>query len=466
MRLYAARYDEDDYGGSAPVERFGEPAEVGLRWSVPFGLQRIEVTVRAESEFDAYARYRYHLGQTLAVYDGYADRYVAGQVYEIVLKGRQVTYICGGPGHRLNDQLYFMSDFPGTGNTDAIIKDLLSNRCPTISSDQSNIEATSLAIGDWDVLGWDNRAHKNAGVAILELAKMGASGGTQTDFYLVDQPFSGLSLEKPLPYLTARSLTADPDWLFSKADLARGGLTLSRNIWNLLRQVWVGAFRYGGTHTGSSSSAVLIDSTADFRKKIAVGESVVNLTQETVWTIDKVDSQTQLSFSPPEAGDDWDNGDQYVVALSSPMYQGSTSSETDLWATTLVTDQREMDKTQAAAYAAQQVSVFEKAVQQQSYVLGAPRIQSGRGVYRPLWRPIFGNSFYFRAVDLYPVATVFSDSDDREQTFQAIAMDYSYRRNRLRVVPSTGDSRLDILLAQLFLASKQTNMKVNEIVSV
>ncbi len=43
---------------------------------------------------------------------------------------------------------------------------------------------------------------------------------------------------------------------------------------------------------------------------------------------------------------------------------------------------------------------------------------------------------------------MFGASDDRSQTFIATAMDYTYRDNRLRVVPGTEDNRLDVLLQQ------------------
>ena len=66
-----------------------------------------------------------------------------------------------------------------------------------------------------------------------------------------------------------------------------------------------------------------------------------------------------------------------------------------------------------------------------------------------------GDSFYFRISDIFPAAAVFGDSDDREQTFMAVAMDYTYSDNRLRIVPSTNDSRLDALLNQAKIINGQ-----------
>jgi hypothetical protein len=100
------------------------------------------------------------------------------------------------------------------------------------------------------------------------------------------------------------------------------------------------------------------------------------------------------------------------------------------------------------------MATYEKPVQQQAFVISAPTIRDGNGTRWPLWRPLMGDSFYFRITDLFPEAAVFGASDDRSQTFIATAMDYSYRNNRLRVVPGTNDTRLDVLMQQA-LAEKR-----------
>ena len=65
------------------------------------------------------------------------------------------------------------------------------------------------------------------------------------------------------------------------------------------------------------------------------------------------------------------------------------------------------------------------------------------------------DSFYFRADNLFIDEAVFTDSDDRANSFMAVAMDYQYASNRLRIVPSTGDSRLDAILGQAGLLQGQ-----------
>ena len=101
------------------------------------------------------------------------------------------------------------------------------------------------------------------------------------------------------------------------------------------------------------------------------------------------------------------------------------------------------------------MAVYEDAVQQQSFVIGSQTIKDGNGACYPLWQPLMGNSFYFRVTDIFPEAALFGASDDRLQAFPVVAMDYTYNDNRLRVVPSTEDSRLDMLLAKANIVSGQ-----------
>jgi hypothetical protein len=452
--LFAARYNDVDYSGTSPVESFQDVADVGMRWSIAGGLQRLEVTVRARSDFDAWDRYTNHLGHRIAVYDQYVDRYIAGTVYEVVPNDRLVTYVCGGPWKRTADDYYELGDFPGSGDTDAIIKDILTDSVAIVDSDQSNIDASSVAIGAWTPLN-NQRQSKPAKKAIEELVPMGDSSNNAMDFYLVDQAFNGVKLQKPLAYFKSRSTTASPDWQFERADLSARGLSLSRSIWELRRNIWIGAGRISGTDDGAGSRANLEDSTASFTNgDVSVGDRVVNITQGKSFTIDTITSGTVLDMNN-EDGSNWTNGDQYTIEVKQIKIQNTgTSTESDLWSVYYPELRREMDATQAGVYGDQILATYEKPVQQQAFVLSSPTIRDGGGTRWPLWRPLMGSSFYFRITDLFPEAAVFGASDDRQQTFLVVAMDYTYRDNRLRIVPSTNDTRLDVLMSQA-LAEKR-----------
>ena len=182
----------------------------------------------------------------------------------------------------------------------------------------------------------------------------------------------------------------------------------------------------------------------------------MDMTDNVLLVVDAVDSQTTLSFVPNTAAIDWDTNDVYQVLLSQGVAGSSyASSETDLWTTTHRESRPEMDVTQANTYGQQLLKLYEKPVQQQSFILGSRTIQDRNGGEWPLWRSLMGDSFYFRINDLLPEAALLSSSDDRSQAFMAVALDYTYNNNRLRVVPSTGDSRLDAVLNQADIVSGQ-----------
>jgi hypothetical protein len=454
--IYAARYASTTWTGS-PAERFDSIADLGIRWALPFGIQRIELTVRAKSELDAFNRYQNHLGDIIAIYDSYCDRPVTAQVYEIVPEGRFVTYICAGPGKRLYDDVYQVSDMAASGDTDAYIKDVLTDSVTIVSTDQSNIDGSSVDIGGWAP---DEQVGTPAGEAIRQLAQIGDASGNLMDFYRVDQPFSGVQLQAPLAYFKARSTTANPDWVFSRADLVPGGLTMSRHIWNLKRNVSIGWGRISGTHTGANNQPNLLDGAANFHTSgVSMGvDRVVNLTDGCYGSIAGI-STTILQPETLQGGtdDDFDTSDKYTVLMSVPKMPASpsASTETDLWTVNHYEQRPEMSQTQAGAYEDSLLALFEKPVQQQSFVIGSPTIEDGNGAHWPLWRVFMDDSYYMRVKDLYPEAALFSASDDRQQSFLCVAMDYTYRDNRLRVVPSTGDSRLDVLLNQAGIVQGQ-----------
>lgn len=469
-KLMAARYDDRNYTGTNPVEFFDDPENVGIRLNIlKGGIQRIELTIRAHSENDAYNRYKNHLGQLIAVFDSYLHLCITGNVFEVVPDGRNVTYICPGPERRLEDDLYTLTRFQDitvpTDNTDVVIKDILDDAVTILSSDQSNIATTGIDIGAW--MPQKSSSSISAGEAIFQLADMGKSDFSSMDFYLVDQTLNGVQIQKPLPYFKARSETAAIDWQFNREDLARDGLELARNIWNLQREIYVRYGRITGTADGGES-AHLIDADGAFEERgVAMGDRVVNLATGKSGTVEAfVDAvnDDELDLTDHPLGSEWSTGDDYVIQLQNlQLTSGSSSSETDLWTVRTNYEFPYFDQTQAETYRDKLMGLFEKPVLQQAFVLSSPRIRDGNGALWPLWTPLFmpSGSAYFRANDIFPEAALFDTSDDREKAFMAVTMDYEYRDNRLRIVPSTGDSRLDVMLAQALAEDR----RVSEIIS-
>lgn len=451
FRLLAARYDDPNYAGAGISEAFDSPANVGIRWALPGGVRRIELTVKAHSKYDAYERYVSHQGHRIALYDNLCDRYIGSQVYEVVKDGIHVSYLCTGPWKRTYDKQYTVSDMGDltipTDDINVVVKDILDDQVDVDSGDTTNVSDSGVNIGAWSP---DRRGiYALAGEAINELYKVGDSSNNPTDFYFVDQRFNGEQMQAPDAYLKSRSTTADPDWVFSIEDLAPDGLTLARHIWDLRRQVVIGFGRLTGDDDGVGNAAVLTDTGGvDFRSYVTIGDTVLNYTQDELFTVSVV-AQTVLTFQAIDHAGDWDNGDRYVVFLKQPSYTGwATSTETDLWAPRYRENRLEFDQTQAEEYRDALLALYEKTQQQQAFVIGSPTIRDFGGSKWPLWRTMMGTSFYFRADNLFPEASVFGDSDNRETAFMAVAMDYTHSDGKLRIVPSTGDSRLDAMLGE------------------
>jgi hypothetical protein len=246
-KLFAALYTDTDYtAGITPTLFFDDIADLGLRWSLPGGIQRIELTVRTHHAMDSYRRYINNLGNIITVFDNTLWGYTSGNVYEVVPDGRFVTYVCGGPWKRTNDQKYTLANFAGvnTSDTDVVIKDILTDKVNIDNTDQSNIEATSTAVGGW--VPNENLHNMAAADAIAQLAAIGDDSDNIMDFFYAHAPMQRGAVTKPFPYLKARSDTANPTWQFNLKDLAPGGLTLARNIWNLRRSVSICVWRYAG----------------------------------------------------------------------------------------------------------------------------------------------------------------------------------------------------------------------------
>ena len=149
VKLFANRYDDASYTGTGAAEQFENISDIGIRWALPGGIHRVELMIKANSRMDAYNRYQNHLGHRIAIYDSYCDRYIGGQVFEVVPDGRYVLYICGGPWKRLEHERWTTSERPATGNTDALIKDALTDAVSIVDSDQSNIDASAVDGGGW-----------------------------------------------------------------------------------------------------------------------------------------------------------------------------------------------------------------------------------------------------------------------------------------------------------------------------
>lgn len=270
MKLLAGRW-QNTYTAPTLLETFSSQANVGIRWSLPGGVKRIEVTVKTRGKFDAFDRYKSHHGQRLAVYDSLFGRPIAdGHIYEIVPDGGYVHYIADGPWK----EHYRDKDTGGyaSGTTVAnIIKSTLTNHVTIVGSDQSNIDSTGTTRGTtWDV---DPNGGSFPGDMIEDFLLMSDTAGNVWDYWLIPAPFAGASLGKPIAYLKARGENGAANWQFKRRDIQAGGFQQSRHIWDLVRDMRT---YYGSTPTAGTT---------------------YTSTQTDLWTVDRVTTQSQFNVT-------------------------------------------------------------------------------------------------------------------------------------------------------------------------
>jgi len=147
--------------------------------------------------------------------------------------------------------------------------------------------------------------------------------------------------------------------------------------------------------------------------------------------------------------DDWDttgDGDIYRICLADANQSVTgTSGESDLWTPEYHFNARWMTQTQAEQYRDMLLAQFEKVASQQSFTVTSPFIKDGNGAQWPLWEVIKQGGGYIQT-DVFPEAALLSLSLDSKQATRITALDYNYRRNRLRILPDNEDGRLDAIL--------------------
>jgi hypothetical protein len=465
-QLYASRWD-NSYSSPVKKENLQDIADLGIRWALPGGVQRIELLIRAKSRADAKDRYNRHHGDRIIVYDNFIDRpVVSGQIYEVIPDGRDVFYIMAGAWKRHFDQYYTIGNMADltlpTDDTDVVIKDILDDTVTILGTDQSNIAATSLNIGGWHA---DDIVGTPAGEAIATLASIGDSSSTPLDYYVIERPFLGGKPQAPLPVLEARSKTSAVDWLVAQEDFAGRGLQQSRHIWRMVNDVRIGYGVLTGTYTaGGPSTTTLTDSAATFiASGVKVGDIVTNISDGSAGAVASVNTATQLTVEALAggSGNNFVNGDVYGLRLDRIQWISSTTSSKDdvardFWTVEYREQQSDMDATQALKYATALLDLFDTPVQQQAIVISAPTIRDRQGVRWPLWRVIAHNGGYIRLFDFEPavVSSAFK-SANRKTSMKISAMDYTYKDNQLRIVPDLPDSRLDAIMQQAGLIAGQ-----------
>ena len=266
--------------------------------------------MRAKSRLDAYERYRTHHGQRLVIADNLSNQPVAaGRIYEIEPDGRWVHYIAAGVWQEHERELD-VSSYTSTTETDDVIKTALSDHVDPVSTDTSNVDATGTDIGT----EWTTRA-STGGIytsrLITELLEMSDSSGNIWDYWCIEAPFDGIGINKPIPYLKARSESAAIDWQVRLADLS--GKTLVRHIWNLTRDITT---YYGATPTATAGSTSA---------------------ETDLWTVEKAPRAELFSLTPANQFEDKELAvfekpvQQQDFAIGAPWIRDGVNARWPLW---------------------------------------------------------------------------------------------------------------------------------------
>jgi hypothetical protein len=446
-KLYALRYDNTR---ASVLEVVDNPANIGIRWALPGGVQRIEVTVKATSRADAYGRYTSHLGGGWAIADNWFGRPIAdGWCYEIVPDGRWVTYLIGGAWKRHSDQ-YETTAPDATDTTDEFLKQILTDHLLAVNTDHSNIVATGTAVGDAFRLGqlFGTRPER----LIKQIIDMGTSSDATLDYYLVPAPFDGTALQLPYAYLQPRSDTADISWQCDTKDLK--GVTMSRNIWNLGNNIAIGYTQATTLAAGASAGAtsISVTSNTNLADNVQIRITLDSGTEQTTtingaltgvgpYTANLDDALTHAAAS----GNRVERTDAVATAEAS-----DADSVATYWGRGQKTIRAELNQAQAEQYRDAYLAEYKDPAQETSFTIGSGRIRNSAGALYPVWRMLI-NPGYIRINDLMPSPGVFSASRDRERVFFVAALDYDHNARSMRVTPDAaqGDRRLDVLLQNL-----------------
>ena len=456
--LFAGRFTTTFSGnhitGGSMAEAFEAPERIGIRWNIEgYGVERIEVTVRAKSRLDQYDRMNNHFGgegvamQRLAVFDNLVYNCVSGFITGIRPEGtRQVTYIAKGPGWNHEDQYGPTTISADTDTTSDQLINFLTDDVYVLSDDMTNIEETSTVLDGWQP---PPKFGMYASEYIEFARKAGNSSGQLWDYYCIDRPMLWGNLQDYTPYFRNRANRTTVDWCVSINDLSRLDLDRDMSDFRSSAIIWYGT--YTGTATGGGSQTLNDTGETFLDGRFAPNDEVRNLTDGSTARIRSISSNTQINLTTLSGGtsNTFSNGDKYSIQAKSLWNFEDDSYATFTHLNRRLAEKRlELNSTQADQYAAATHNFYGVPVQAAAFTVSAPWIRDSNGSKRPLWTPIFEGGGLIQITDLYPAAAVSlsNDGTNNLDTFFITSLDYDYTRNQLRVGVNVPDSRLDARL--------------------
>jgi len=453
--LYAARFENNDTN-AAQLENLPDIEAGGIRWNLErFGVDTIEVTVKARNRDDMHIRLNNHQGQRLAVFDPFWFRPISGNIVDVQEAGaRRVKYVCRGPAWR-HDDLLVRTTFPTGQDTDERLKSLLSTYVDVVSSDVGDIDATGKDAAEFQT-EWPRGNYPSE----IINAYRNMSDGSQNswDYWCVDEPFDGTALKQYKPYFRARSSRA-LRWVVQRSDLS--SLQLNRSISELKSyvRVWYGSFE-GTVTTANAAGTTLIDAVANFTGfGVEPGDRITNITDGSRGKVKTVNSGGNITLVGDGlvGGSDaqFDLNDEYTIERLDAWYSAaSTAADAPLTRHYEINDSR-MRYEQAQSYADILTDFYGSAIQQQRFTVASRYIRSVNGARWPLHQVIAQGGGIIQISDLYPTVGLNFDGLDSQTTFLITAMDYDLTRNTLTVYPDSIDGRLDARLRAVGILGRE-----------
>lgn len=196
------------------------------------GVRDIEVLVGRERLASFTLAYRY-IGKRLVIVD---------EGVEIVAEGTVITPAVTEEGNRIQcigpfwdlcfRQVYNdAASWVDTGTTSEQVRDILTDECPAVSSDQANIVETNTLNYPWQPM--DNAY---PGDLLPRLATMSDSQRREWYFWLRSGYFRGSRPINPIPYFQPQDKNTVHFW-FDRRDCSPGGLELSPSLMELANSV-------------------------------------------------------------------------------------------------------------------------------------------------------------------------------------------------------------------------------------
>lgn len=293
-KLLAARFENDD-DSAAPLEQFRDVQVLGIYWGLPsFGLDRFEITVPANSRYDAYNRYDSHLGQRMALFSNDCRRPIAGNITEArIVPGNRVRYVVQGPGYRMGARKILRS-YAAATSLKNVVENIVYRYMPFANNtNYDNIYTNSVTVGGWGVKRPEGSTPAEA---IEEILSFSDASYRIRDFFLADEPFSGVNLQKFTAWYQPRVTTATPAWIVRLSDLAGDSESAARSLRALTTSVRIYHGLITGTITGISGNTITDSSATFISNNVKSGDIIENKTKGGDATIVSVDSETQITI--------------------------------------------------------------------------------------------------------------------------------------------------------------------------